>query len=369
MTDVGRSASLGGWGDDRGTRRSDGGSDTRPSARDTMTPRGYYGVPPIHKPHWKWLIVFYFFFGGIAGAAYAVAAIADAAGPTGDRAVGRAGRYLSLAALLPSPILLILDLGRPERFYLMLRVVKLRSPMSVGTWGLTAFSGFCALSAAVQAATDRRLGDGPLAHRLARLPAGPIGIVGTPVALFVAGYTGVLLAATAVPLWTKRAMLLGPLFLASAFSNAVAGIVLILALTPRTLRPTLRRLARLQMLALLVESAVFAAWSEGLGTTSRPLIEGTTGRLVRHGVTGAGVAAPLVIQAAGGLLPDRLARWLTLASSVLVLGGGFALRYAVVVAGGDSADDPAATFDLAGGGDRGTGRLDRAGLIAPVGSR
>jgi formate-dependent nitrite reductase membrane component NrfD len=331
---------------------------THHPARDAATGRGYYGVPPLHKPHWKWLIVFYFFFGGIAGAAYAVAAIADAVGAAEDRAIGRAGRYLSLAALLPSPILLILDLGRPERFYLMLRVVKLRSPMSVGTWGLIAFSAFCSLSAAVQAASDRRLGDGALARRLGRFPAGPIGIVGTPAALFVAGYTGVLLAATAVPLWTKRAVLMGPLFLASALSNAVAGITLILAVTPRSLRSTLRRLTRLQTLALIAESAIFATWSEGLGITARPLTEGATGRLVRRGVTGVGVTAPLVIQAVGSVLPDRLARRLTVAASLLVLAGGLALRYAVVVAGGDSADDPASTFDLAGGDD---GRVSRLG--------
>lgn len=348
MTDAQRQTDAGRWGSDGGTRRRDAASLAAGAKRGSMTPRGYYGVPPIHKPHWKWLIIFYFFFGGIAGAAYALATIADAVGPARDRDIGRVGRYLSLAALLPSPILLILDLGRPERFYLMLRVLKLRSPMSLGTWGLTTFSGFCGLSAAIQAATDRRIGDGLFARRLAHLPVRPIGAVGTAPALFVAGYTGVLLAATAVPLWTKRALFLGPLFLASALSNAVAGVALILALTPRTLPATLRRLARLQTLALIAESSLFAAWSEGLGPTARPLTRGATGRLVRHGVSGAGVAAPLLVQAVGTLLPDRLARRLTAVSSILVLGGGLALRYAIVVAGGDSADDPDATFELAG---------------------
>src|SRR5918998_3914770 len=114
----------------------------------------YYGQPVIHKPHWKWLIIWYFFLGGISSASYVIASIAALFGGREGRQITRVGRYLSLAALLPSPILLILDLGRPERFLYMLRIVKLRSPMSVGTWGLTIFGAFSAISALRQAAQD-----------------------------------------------------------------------------------------------------------------------------------------------------------------------------------------------------------------------
>ena len=38
-------------------------------------------------------------------------------------------------------IALVMDLGRPERFVNMLRTVKLTSPMSLGSWILSAFSG------------------------------------------------------------------------------------------------------------------------------------------------------------------------------------------------------------------------------------
>src|SRR4051812_12496931 len=102
-------------------------------------PTTYYGVPPIHKPHWHWLIVSYFFLGGLSGGSYVVASIADLFGHADDRETVRVGRYLALLALLPCPLLLVLDLGRPERFLHMLRVLKLRSPMSLGTWGLLSF--------------------------------------------------------------------------------------------------------------------------------------------------------------------------------------------------------------------------------------
>ena len=333
----------------------------RPAARDTAsadrsarraltasdaTRSSYYGVPVIHKPHWKWLIIVYFFLGGIAGAAYVVAAIADAIGAAPDRRIVRTGRYLSLAALIPSPVLLILDLGRPERFTNMLRVLKLRSPMSVGTWGLTGFGGFCAASAAIQAAQDGLLGDGRLARRVSRLPAGRIGALGVPLALFVAGYTGVLLAATAVPLWTKRALFLGPLFVSSALSTAVSAIIGILAAAPGTRPDTLDRLERLEVTAVLSELSLLTAWLTRLGPTARPLTEGTTGALVRHGVVGAGLVLPLWLHAAKRRLPPTVKRPLTVLASVLVLAGGFMLRYAVVVGGHASADDPQATFEL-----------------------
>src|SRR5437868_2711500 len=73
------------------------------------TRTSYYGLPAIHRPEWKWLIITYFFLGGIASGTYVLASIADLLGPRSDRRIVRAGRYLSLAALIPCPILLILD--------------------------------------------------------------------------------------------------------------------------------------------------------------------------------------------------------------------------------------------------------------------
>ena len=110
-------------------------------------------------PGWEMMIVWYFFLGGIAGGSYAIASVAELVGGPGGRRITRAGRFVSLAALLPCPLLLILDLGRPERFLNMMRVLKLRSPMSIGTWGLTVFGGFCALSALGEAARVGLLGE------------------------------------------------------------------------------------------------------------------------------------------------------------------------------------------------------------------
>ncbi|CAA9543547.1 MAG: Formate dehydrogenase O putative subunit [uncultured Thermomicrobiales bacterium] len=329
------------WDERRG-RGDRGPRTTADEARDS-----YYGVPAVHGPHWNWLIIVYFFLGGIAGAAYAIAALSHLVGPAEDRRIVRAGRYLSLAALIPSPVLLILDLGRPERFLHMLRVVKLRSPMSVGTWGLTIFGGFSAVSALVQAAEDGLLGGGRLGRTVRAWPARGIGAAGAVPALFVAGYTGVLLAATAVPLWAKNALLMGPLFLSSAVSTATSAIALALAWDRGTGEETRHRLERLERVAMLAELGLLVASRVRLGETARPVTEGRTGALLRYGTVGAGLLLPLALQLARPLGLIRSPRILTTLASLLVLAGGLILRYAAVVGGRAAADDPRATFAYA----------------------
>ncbi|MBA3532033.1 MAG: polysulfide reductase NrfD [Ardenticatenales bacterium] len=307
----------------------------------------YYGTPVIHKPHWKWLIIFYFYLGGISGASYFVAAIAEHFGGPHGKPIARAGHYLSLAALIPSPFLLILDLGRPERFLNMLRVVKLASPMSVGTWGLTFFGGFCTLSAMIQAAQDGLFGKATLLARLLLgLPSRTISAVGSLFGFFVAGYTGVLLAATAVPLWTKAYRLMGPLFLASALSTATAALALILSLG-RSSHESIKRLERLERVAMLSELGLLLALRSTLGRTlAKPMEEGHLGAVYRGGVLGMGLIAPLILHARSVLLRQPLSRGVASLASLLVLGGGFCFRYVIVLAGRDSADDPQATFEI-----------------------
>lgn len=292
------------------------------------------------------MIIIYFFLGGISAASYVVASIAELFGGQEGKRITQVGRYLSLAALLPSPILLIIDLGRPERFHHMLRVLKLRSVMSVGTWGLTVFGGFCGLSAVIQAAHDGLFGRLNLIVRVLQvLPRKPIGVVGSVFGFFVAGYTGVLLGATAVPLWAKNVLLLGPLFLCSAMSTAVAAITLVLSCMRNTSHRTLQQLHRLDMIALSAELALILATRSNAGQViGRPVREGHLGQILRWGVLGAGIGVPLALQAPGAILRGKHSRLVSILSALLTLTGGFLLRYVMVMAGRASADDPEATF-------------------------
>jgi formate-dependent nitrite reductase membrane component NrfD len=309
----------------------------------------YYDVPVIHKPHWKWLIIVYFFLGGISSASYVIASIAELFGGHDSERITRVGRYLSLVALIPSPILLILDLGRPERFHHMLRIVKLRSPMSVGTWGLTFFGGFSALSALIQAAQDGLLGRWRLINRiLLAMPRTMINVLGSAFGFFVGGYTGVLLGVTAVPIWAKNALLLGPLFLSSAMSTAAAAITLVLSLMRGTGHSTIARLERLDAITLLAELGLLLSARVNAGSViARPIRAGRLGRIFRWGVLSCGILAPLTLQLTSLIRRRPPSRPVAILTSLLTLVGGFLLRYVMVMAGRASADDPQATFEYA----------------------
>jgi formate-dependent nitrite reductase membrane component NrfD len=293
-------------------------------------------------------IVVYFFAGGISGAANTIATLAGWVGGKDSESITRIGRYLSMGMIFPSVACLILDLKRPERFLNMLRIVKLRSPMSVGTWILLASSFFMALLTADQARKDGLLGTSNVVTRsLERLPMRALDALGVVPSLFLAGYTGVLLAATAVPLWTRNHLLMGPLFLASAFSNAAAAIALIMGLSKKGSGDAQHRVERLDVLAMIAEVFLILAFKSRLTKTeSMPLETGQTGKIHRFGVLLGGIGLPLVLHGSSMLRGKHSPKPVSLLASVAVLLGGLAFRYVMVFAGHRSADDPKATFEM-----------------------
>jgi formate-dependent nitrite reductase membrane component NrfD len=318
-------------------RGREGGSD--------IATRGYYGLPVIHGPHWKWLVIAYFFFGGISGATATIGGIARLAGGRQNASVARVATHLSLAAMIPCAPLLILDLRRPRRFLNMLRVFRPSSPMSIGSWGFAIFGAITTSRALLQVLDDTmqpHRAERALAHASRALAAS-----GAAAGMFVAGYTGVLLSATAVPLWSKRPAMLAPLFLSSAMASGSASISLASGfLGDRD--DGMERLHDLEAIASIAETMVLFAWVTSLGPTAKPLLEGRTATVARHGVVGAGIVAPLLAAAVTRTRRGRAWRALSIAGSVAALIGGFAIRYVVVVGGRASADDPRATFDMTG---------------------
>jgi formate-dependent nitrite reductase membrane component NrfD len=301
---------------------------------------GYYGQPAIHGPHWDWLIIGYFFAGGISGGAAALAAAASAFGDSRAERLRDHAVLVSFAALLPCPVLLILDLGRPERFHHMVRVFRPSSPMSMGTWGLSVFSGLETASTAM-ILLQWLLGDRfcpPRQAKKALLAAN--GVAG----LFLAGYTGTLLAATAVPLWSKRPALLGPLFLSSAISSGCAATAISLHSSNGD-QDVDESLAVIDVAAALTKAGLLATWVAALGDVGDPVTDGPRGRIVREGCVLLGVVAPLAIEAATRKSP-RWRRAGHIGAATLSLAGTLALRYAVVSGGGASAADPRATFAM-----------------------
>ena len=100
---------------------------------------GYYGQPVVRPPVWTWEIPVYFFVGGLGGMS---AVIALGAVLFHHLDVARTAMWVAAIASVLSPVLLILDLGRPHLFINMLRVFKPQSAMSMGAWILAGF-GMC----------------------------------------------------------------------------------------------------------------------------------------------------------------------------------------------------------------------------------
>jgi formate-dependent nitrite reductase membrane component NrfD len=186
----------------------------------------------VRAPDWTWYILFYFFLAGLSGGSYAIATLQRLTGKDNEGAA-RVGFYVSFVALLGCPVLLTLDLGQPLRFWHMLvnttpgdegPIFKYWSPMSVGAWALVAFGVFATISFGESLIRDRvlRLGlTDALVKVLNGVPGKLFTIVGAVLGLFVAGYTGVLLAVSNQPVWSDS-WALGGLFLASGLSGSAA---------------------------------------------------------------------------------------------------------------------------------------------------
>ncbi len=173
-----------------------------------MTSETYYDLPLLKPPVWTWEVPTYFFVGGAAGASAVIAAAARFTGA--DPKLVKHAKWVAAAGASLSAPLLVADLGRPERFLNMLRVFKPQSPMSVGAWTLAVFGGASTGAVLLRG----RLGD------LASIVAALSGLV-------MSTYTGVLIGATAIPIWAEHKNTLPIVFGASALASAVATLELL----------------------------------------------------------------------------------------------------------------------------------------------
>ena len=284
-------------------------------------------------PHWQWLIALYFFFGGLAGGCYFIAALLDLFGRPEDRPIARLGYFVALPCLLICAVLLIFDLSRPLRFWHLLLasntfepMIKPWSPMSIGAWMLMAFGVFSLLSFVAALADSGRL-RWPSAHRF-RTP-GRLGFVitflGALFGLYVAGYTGVLLAVTNRPIWSDTP-LLGMLLVVSGTSISIA-LMMLLARGFGYSVPTIRALHGMESWVIALEVLVLVGLVASLGAVARAWLNGW-GLLLIAAVL-LGMAAPLLIQKRQWLGAQSLA-----VGAILVLVGGFVLRLVIVFSPG-----------------------------------
>jgi formate-dependent nitrite reductase membrane component NrfD len=300
--------------------------------------------PVLNAPVWTWEVPLYFWFGGVATGSWFASVACDLAGDHRSAAIAR---KVALGAVAPAPALLIADLGRPGRFLNMLRIFKPRSPMNLGAWALVAFSGLAA--AAVSADLLGR-------PRTARA----IGATNVVVGSYLGSYTGVLLATTAVPLWARSRLFLGPIFVCTAAATGAAAtrLTLVAAGLP-TGHPTRTALAVIETGAMTCELILSSLNERRLGRAGLSLEHGTPGRLFAAAKWGGRIGLGL------RLLRGPLGARTQHVASCCHLGAGLAFRYAWVGAGRASARDDEAVARMA----RGTVTVDDERLGRPRGRR
>jgi hypothetical protein len=284
---------------------------------------GYYGQPVVKPPVWTWEVPLYFFFGGIGGMS---AVIAFGALLFHHVDLARAAIWIAaIAGAVLSPILLIMDLGRPHLFLNMLRVFKHRSPMSMGAWILTVF-GMCTVAGLIALELHaHQIFPGTL-DQLVPLVAG-IFIFGAAIfGTLLATYTGVLIGATAIPAWFLHHTLL-PIHFGTAGLGSAAAVLELLG----------HRIAALNFLgfyAAAVESALLIWLSVNKhGVADRAIHEHGSGWLIRIGEVLNGPLA-LVLRLFG-LIPFAAISFLT---------GALISRFGWIAVGKVSGADPEAVF-------------------------
>ena len=281
----------------------------------------------VRAPAWEWWILLYFFAAGIAGGSYLIGTMLRLGGGSGDRPAAGIAFIVALVAIVLCPVFLTIDLGQPLRFWHMLfdtgagsLAFKYRSPMSVGSYALLVFGLFAFVSAADAYLGLRGSGLGFFRGALATAWMA----VGSVLGLFIAAYTGVLLAVSNQPVWSDG-WPLGGLFLASGLSGAAALIVL-LAGWRRDLLPSRARVEGADQFFGVLEAVlivVFLVTVALAGTAARLF---SPAMVILWVLVLAGLAAPFALRGR--------AAWPSL-SPLAVLLGVLALR-AVVIFGAQS---------------------------------
>jgi hypothetical protein len=284
---------------------------------------GYYGMHMLKEPQWQWEIPIYFFAGGVAGSAAAIGAMADWVGD--DYELAKHARWLAVGGVGASSALLIADLGRPERFLNMLRVFKPQSPMSVGAWVLAAF-GSMATATTFAKAVQARWNSLPVRVLANLAQAGSVAF-GLP----FHNYTGVLIGATAIPVWHKNIRTLPIHFGMSGVQAACSLLELMGHVDSRALN------------LIGIMSTAYETY-EGVHLETRnecelrPLKQGRSGWITR---TGGVLSGPLALglRVAAAFAGGRRGRSLRKMAAVAGIGGSILTRFGWVEAGHASARD------------------------------
>jgi len=283
--------------------------------------------PSFQVPNWGWWIVLYFFAGGITGGVYFAAAWLDVFGEDSDRWAMRIGHLIAFPLLVLCAVFLVVDLGQPLRFWHMifqsenfpLPIFKPYSPMSfgsalLGVFGLVAFISFL----------DAVFTRNTFVHRAGSVVGKIVSIIGALGGLALASYTGAVLNVSNAPVWSNSPWI-SALFLFSGVSTGIAALLLVARRGPHT---TVEKLSEADNYMMLFELLVLIVFLASLGAVGAQFIFGTATVFLFIFVVVLGLVVPLILHWRPGLAGNE--RVASVAAAVLVLVGGFVLRWAVL---------------------------------------
>jgi polysulfide reductase-like protein len=284
---------------------------------------GYYSIPMLKEPQWSWEIPVYFFVGGAAGAAAVIAQIAQMTGAKAE--IVRDARTIAAIGSILTPALLVADLGVPSRFLNMLRVFKVQSPMSVGVYIVSAFGPATVLAKAANYVRQNRTGV------MLKIFESTAGLFSALLGLGMATYTGVLIGATAIPVWNEN---INSLPIHFALSGLGAGVSALQMMS----HEDSGSLNMLGIAASLGETIEGVKLESALKPANQPLKEGVSGVITRLGGVLSG-PVPLTLRVAAALAGEKRSRQLVRAASVATIAGSFLTRLGWILAGHASASD------------------------------
>ncbi|RAN79124.1 nitrite reductase [Bacillus sp. SRB_336] len=314
-----------------GHRRANGDGSREMSMVPEPEFSSYYGRPVVKPAPWGNDVAAYLFLGGVA----AGSALLGLGGQLSGRpTLRRNARLSALAAVSAGAVALVKDLGRPERFLHMLRTFKVTSPMSVGSWILSAFSAGAGISsvAEIDRMSGSRLPLGPLRNVLRALE-GPAGFEAAVFAGPLAAYTAVLLGDTATPTWNAAHEELPFLFVSSA---ALASAGLAMVTTPVRETGPARKLAVLGVLGEVTAMKVMEQRMDPVA--AEPLHQGKAGAMLKW-------SERLAVAGGLGTLLGGRHRGAAAASGLALLTASALTRFGVFEAGLASARDPRYTIE------------------------
>ncbi len=311
--------------------------------------------PSAQIPHWEWwLVALDFFVVGIAGGTYFIGSLVELFGKEKHREISRIAYYITLPLMVLPPILLIADLGQPGRFWHLFwysnesrPYLNPSSPLSIGSWALLVFAGMAFLSFLDNLVADGKLKFAPFANLYNRRPRKIYALVGAIAGFFIAAYTGVLVNTTAVPLWAATDPLFGPLFMVSSAAMGAAAIALVMAVRKMASGEAYEQLANFGNLAMILQlllligmvflvtsaQSVAQAANPKFPNFTAPLLSGEYALWFWGGVVLLGTLVPLGVNWYSKRQGEAANQSLALVMAVLIILGGFFLRFVIVQAG------------------------------------